>query len=65
MKIIIQCPKGHIFAASVKEHIDIEWKAQELYYQRRGCKVIEVESFSWSECDCRDLKHDFDKEQTN
>jgi len=62
--IIISCKNGRVFAACQKEHIDQEWKDEELYYQKQGCVVEEVDEVKFGEehdCDhCDSLEHEFD-----
>ena len=59
--IVIKCKSGKIFAGSVKEHADAEWKIEEIYYKAQGCTIEEQESFAFDSCKCEhceSLDHD-------
>jgi hypothetical protein len=59
--LAIKCKAGSVFSACVKDYVDEEWKAQELYYQKQGCTVEEVESVQLQKCECahcKTLKHE-------
>ena len=59
--LAIKCPCGKVFAACVKDYADEEWKQEELYYQKQGCTVEEIESVTLDGCDECKLQHEFEQ----
>ena len=56
MKIVIKCKNDKTFSACVKEHVDAEFKLQEVWYKSQGCIIEEQEKATFDSCDCEHCK---------